>query len=126
VQHTELMAGASLDGHVGSVEGVIEIKAPLPATHYESIRTGKVPLEYQRQCLHAMWLTDAQWCDWFSYCDEFPESMQIKLVRIERDEKEIAEYDKKVRAFLAEVDAEVNAMLTLANPSAQMEAVLHG
>lgn len=126
VQHNELMAGASLDGHVGSFEGLIEIKAPLPATHLDYLRTGKVPTDYYRQCLHAMWLTGAKWCDWFSYCDEFPDGKQMKLVRIERNEAEIVEYDKKARAFLSEVDAEVLAVMTMDNLTAQLEASLHG
>lgn len=125
IKHNELMAGASLDGHVGDFERLIEIKAPLPATHLEYLRSGKVPTDYYRQCLHAIWLTGAKACDWFSYCDEFPEGMQSKLVTVEPTVEEIAEYDKKARAFLAEVDAEVNAVMTLGNLSGQLEASLY-
>lgn len=125
VQHRELMAGASLDGHVGNFERLIEIKAPLPATHLEYLRSGKVPTDYYRQCLHAIWLTGAKACDWFSYCDEFPEGMQMKLVTVEPTADEIAEYDKKARAFLREVDEEVNAVMTLGNLAGQLEASLN-
>lgn len=126
LKHDALMVGASLDGYVNDYEGLIEIKAPFPATHLEYLRSGKVPTSYYRQCLHSMWLTGAAWCDWFSYCDEFPEGMQSKLVRIERNDEEIAEYDKKARAFLAEVDAEVESVMTLGNLSGQLEAAAHG
>jgi hypothetical protein len=122
LSHDSLMAGASLDGHVGNFEGLIEIKAPLPATHWEYLRSGKVPTDYYRQVLHSLWLTGAAWCDWMSFCDEFPANLQSKIVRVNRVEAEIAEYDTKARAFLAEVDAEVNAVNTLSNLSAQLEA----
>lgn len=105
--HTSLMAGTSLDGYVGDYEGIIEAKCPLPATHLEYLKTGTVPTDYLRQCQHALWLTGAAWCDWLSYGPEFPEDLQSKIVRIERDETAMKSYELLLRQFLAEVDAEV-------------------
>lgn len=111
--HIQHEAGASLDGHLGDFEGIVEIKSPIAATHWDYIKTGVIPGEYQKQILHALWITGAAWCDWLSYHPEFPESIRVKLVRVKRDDKAIAEYEQKAIAFLAEVSreyAEIDAM----------------
>lgn len=109
----DLMAGCSLDGHVGDFDGIVEIKSPLAATHLDYLKTGKVPTDYLRQVTHALWVTGAAWCDWFSYQPAFPEWAQIKLVRVDRADVDIDGYERMARAFLAEVDAEVAAFLKL-------------
>lgn len=113
VQHPTLRAGASLDGHVGDLEGIVELKCPLAATHLEYLKTGVVPMDYQKQIVHLLWLTGAAWCDWLSFHPEFPEALQTKLVRVARDEAAIACYAECVARFLAEVDAEVEAVRLL-------------
>lgn len=115
-----VMAGMSPDGVVGDWEGIVEAKAPLPATHLEYIGTGVVPGEYLKQVIHGLWVTGARWCDWLSYHPAFPESLQCKVVRVERANVDIAEYEKKAKAFLAEVDGQVNAIATLANVNSSL------
>lgn len=126
LRHDELLAGCSLDGHVGDFEGVVEVKCPQPPTHWDYVRSGAMPESYRWQCVHALWMTGAQWCDWLSFNPEFPGKLCVKLVRIERDEKAIADYDKKLRAFLAEVEAEYQAVLTMHDVGAVMGAVVNG
>jgi len=104
--HNTLKAGCSLDGHVGAYEGIIEIKSPQPPAHLEYLKTGTVPGDYLKQILHGLWITGAAWCDWLSYNPDFPEALQVKLVRIPRDEPAIAAYEKAVVLFLADVDRE--------------------
>jgi hypothetical protein len=123
-EHDALQAGCSLDGHVGDFEGIIEIKSPLAATHFEYLKTGVVPGDYQKQILHGLWITGAAWCDWLSYHPDFPEALQVKLVRIMRDDLAIADYEKKARAFLAEVDRELEVLATLGNVAAVMREVV--
>lgn len=113
VSHDSLMAGVSPDGVVGDYEGLIEAKCPIAATHFEYLRTGRVPLDYYRQVTHALWITGAQWCDWISFNPDFPESVRLKVVRVMRHDAEIAEYDRLARVFLEEVDREVEAFRTL-------------
>jgi hypothetical protein len=113
--HDVLQVGASLDGMIGDFEGLVEAKCPIPATHLEYLKSGKVPGEYLKQIRHQLWVTGAQWCDWLSFCPAFPEHLQVRLVRIERDEADIAEYAREARAFLAEVDQEVAALMTMSN-----------
>ena len=111
----EIMVGCSLDGHVGDFEGIVELKAPLAATHLDYLRTGIIPGEYQKQILHGLWVSGARWCDWLSYNPDFPAPLRGRLVRVERDDIAIHEYEKKALAFLAEVDREVEAVATIAN-----------
>lgn len=106
-------AGASLDGHVGDVEGLVELKCPLAATHLEYLQTGVVPLAYQKQLVHLFWITGARWCDWLSFHPEFPAGLQVKLVRVVRDDAAVATYAQIATIFLAQVDAEVAAINTL-------------
>jgi len=114
----ELMVGCSLDGHSErkdfSIEGVTEIKCPLAATHWEYLRTSKVPLDYLRQITHQLWISGAEWCDWMSYNPDFPERLQAKLVRVLRAEVDLELYDREARRFLAEVENEELAIRTMA------------
>lgn len=113
IVHNDLMAGASLDGHIGAFEGLVEAKSPIAATHFEYLKTGTVPKDYRDQILHQLWITGAQWCDWISYQPDFPESLRCKVVRIPRDDAAILEYEQKARAFLAEVERELEVLLTM-------------
>lgn len=113
LRHDALPVGCSIDGHVGDFDGIIEIKCPIAATHWDSLRTGVIPGEYQKQIVHGLWVSGAQWCDWLSYHPEFPEPLQGKLVRVERSEVEIAAYAAKAQAFLAEVENDVQAVRTM-------------
>lgn len=109
LQHPTLAAGVSLDGYVGELaepEGIVEIKCPIPATHLEYVKTGKVPGDYLKQIMHALWISGAKWCDWLSFNPDFPEPLRAKLVRVEARPADLAGYETAVRAFLSEVDAE--------------------
>jgi hypothetical protein len=109
-QHDTLLAGCSLDGHIGDYDGICEIKAPLAATHLDYLKSGVIPGEYRKQITHALWITGAQWCDWLSFNPDFPPALRVKLVRVTRDAAEIASYEIMVRAFLAEVERECAAV----------------
>lgn len=122
VAHDTLMAGYSPDGVRGTFEGLAEFKCPIPATHLEYVKTGKVPEEYRRQITHALWITGAPWCDWMSFQPLFPESLRARLVRVHRKDVDIDGYDRAARAFLNEVETELHALLTLANPRAVLKA----
>lgn len=113
IAHDTLLAGCSLDGHLGEFEGIVEAKAPIAATHLDYLESGKVPGEYLKQITHNLWITGAQWCDWLSYQPDFPEPLQVKMVRVVRDEAAIQEYEQKARAFLQEVDQRLDSLNTM-------------
>jgi len=103
--------GASPDGLVGD-DGLIEIKCPNTTTHIGYLLDGGVPEEYQPQMLAAMACTGRQWCDFVSFDPRLRlhKNLQLFVRRFERDDKRIAEMEKLVTCFLAEVD-EILSML---------------
>lgn len=114
LRHDTLMVGCSLDGHVGDFDGLIEIKCPLPATHLSYLRSGVVPAQYIAQITHALWITDAAWCDFVSYNPEFPQHLQIKIVRVRPNDMLLDTYRRQVIGFLNEVDGEVMEVMEMA------------
>ena len=108
--HNTLMAGCSLDGHVGDFAGIIEIKCPKSATHLANLRSPGIPAKYLPQITHNLWITGAEWCDFVSFDPRFPMHLQMHIMRLSRDNVDLAAYEKKVQAFLAEVDLEVSAL----------------
>ena len=110
IQHDALLVGCSPDGLVGD-DGVLELKCPNSATHLEYLKSGTVPDKYLPQLLHTLWVTGRAYCDFVSFDDRFPSSLQVFHIRMDRDEAAIATYEKAARAFLSEVDAEVLSLL---------------
>lgn len=97
-------AAASPDGLVGS-DGLIEFKCPKQETHFQYLYAGVIPEEYRPQMLWQLSCDpDRKWNDFVSYHPEFPEEMQLFVVRMERPENLIAAMEAEVCKFLAEVD----------------------
>lgn len=105
-----IMAGCSLDGHIGNMVGILEGKAPKSATHLKYLRAGVVPDEYRPQCRHNLWVTGAEWCDFISWDDRFPPDMQLFIKRMTRTEAELPAYESDVTRFLAEVAIELKGL----------------
>lgn len=124
LSHDTLQAGCSLDGHLGDYDTLVSLKCPKSATHLRYLRGGKFPSEHRAQMLHELWITGAQAYDFLSFDDRFPEALQVFYVRVPRDEADIAEYAREARAFLAEVDQEVAALLTMTNLSGTLRSAV--
>lgn len=123
--HPTLAAGYSPDGLVDGGAGILEIKCPIPATHLDYLQTGTIPGDYLKQCTHALWISGAQWCDFVSYQPDFTgplEALQLLIIRMNRDEAAIAEYELRARAFLRELDLAVSAVQTLADIAGRLRA----
>jgi putative phage-type endonuclease len=106
-------SGASPDGQVGA-EGLIEIKCPNTATHIETLLQGVVPAKYVTQMMWQMACTGRQWCDFVSFDPRLPESMQMFVKRVHRDDAVIDELESAVVEFLkTEVEAKVVALRRL-------------
>lgn len=120
----DLMAGCSLDGHTGDYETVVSFKCPKTATHIGYLRAGVMPPAYVPQMLHELWITGAREYHFLSYDDRLPDALRTFFVRVSRDERAVQDYADKAKAFLAEVDREVEALRTLADlPRVLQEAV---
>lgn len=110
VDHPKIaMAGASPDGLVGG-DGLIEIKCPGTATHIETLLGGTVPDKYRLQMLFQMACTGRTWCDFVSFDPRLPDSMRLFVQRVPRDDAEVAEIEREVAAFLAEIDETVERL----------------
>lgn len=127
LRHTEHLAGCSPDGIIGTpdaIEGLVEIKCPRSARHLSYLREGGIPSEHRPQLLHQLWISAADYVDFVSFDAAMPEALQLFIARLVRPTDEIAEYEKKALAFLAEVEREVLALKTMSNPSAQFRAAV--
>ena len=103
VDHPHIpMFGASPDGLVDD-DGLLEIKCPNTATHVEFIQTQKPEGKYILQMQVQMMCTGRKWCDFVSYDDRLPVSLQFAMVRIEADVKMQAEIEVEVKKFLDEL-----------------------
>ena len=103
--------GASPDGLVGD-DGLVEIKCPNTATHLDFLLTKTIPGKYITQMQTQMACTGRQWCDFVSFDPRLPDSMQMWISRVKRDDALISEIEKEVTAFLAEVDGKILALNT--------------
>lgn len=119
VPHRFLMAGVSPDGLVGE-HGMVEFKCPTPAVHWEYLQlNGEPPSEYKAQVMGQMWVTGRKWCDFVSYNPDFPEELQMHVVRVMRDEAYIAQLDADVTKFLRDVTDTVAEIRLLASQRVQ-------
>jgi putative phage-type endonuclease len=107
------MSGASPDGLVGD-DGLVEIKCPLTATHIETLLGQAPPARYVAQMQWQMAVTGRLWCDFVSYDPRLPLPMRLFVRRIARDDRRIAELEHEVGRFLAEIDAVIGKLKSLA------------
>ena len=100
--------GASADGLAG--DGLIEIKSPKYSTHFNTLIKGGYDSVYQWQIRGQMWLYNRDWCDFVSYCPDFPQNKQLYIFRVDRDE----ELEKRLIVRLNEladvVDFHINVL----------------
>jgi len=106
------MTGASPDGLVG-VDGLVEIKCPSTATHIDTLISQTVPGKYVTQMFWQMACTGRQWCDFVSFDPRMPEHMRLFVKRVPRDDARIAELERDVADFLAELDGKLAELTAL-------------
>ena len=104
-------SGASPDGAVNAKEdgkyaGLIEIKCPIETTHTNTLMSKSVPSKYipQIQWQMASVSPNVKWVDFISFNPNFPDTMQLFVARVERDNDYIAELESEVLKFLDEVE----------------------
>jgi putative phage-type endonuclease len=108
---TIAMSGASPDGAVNAEEdgkyaGLIEIKCPIETTHTNTLMSKEVPSKYKSQIQWQMASVspNVKWVDFISFNPNFPDTMQLFVARVERDNDYIAELEAEVVKFLDEVE----------------------
>ena len=103
------MAGASPDGLIGT-DGGIEIKCPNTNTHLDTLLSEKVPERYLNQIYWQMACTGGLWVDFVSFDPRLPESMQLFIQRVPRDDAAIRNLESEVQIFLSELEQKVNLL----------------
>lgn len=101
--------GCSPDGLVGE-QGLIEIKCPNSATHWEYYKAKEPPKKYWIQMQAQMAVTGRKWCDFVSFDPRMPERSQLLVVNVPRDSEFILFMEAEIKQFLSEVASEVNLM----------------
>lgn len=107
--HSIPLAGASPDGFLPE-NGCLEIKCPTTATHIETLLSGQIPEKHKFQMLWQMACTKADYCEFVSFDPRLPEEMSLFIMRLFKDEEEIARIEREVISFLDEVDQTVKAL----------------
>lgn len=110
IEHTSLMAGASLDGYLGDFTSLISIKCRQPAAHWDFLRTGAIPFDAMAQMRHELWLTGATHHEYVSWNPDFPDYAQLRTTTLEAAAFNLDEYDFLLRAFLTEIEREVGLL----------------
>jgi len=101
--------GCSPDGLVGA-DGLLEIKCPNSATHWEYYKAKEPPKKYFIQMQAQMSVTGAKWCDFVSFDPRMPERSQLLIVNVPRDPEFIVYMEAEIKIFLDEVATEVKLM----------------
>ena len=101
--------GDSPDGNIGKF-GCLEIKCVVPNTHWKLLKLGGFDTSYKWQCHGHIWLGEKTYCDFVSYCPEMPESKQLYIFRIERDQDMIDRLTNRIEEFKKLVDDNVKIL----------------
>lgn len=105
IQHS----GASPDGLIGD-DGVLEIKCPNTATHFDTLLKGEMPSKYFPQVQWQMACTSRKWCDFVSYDPRVDEGLNLFVIRIQRDSEFIKMLEDEVMKFLRELEIKLNKL----------------
>jgi predicted phage-related endonuclease len=102
--------GCSPDGLIGD-KGGLEIKSPKsPRVHLERLIDKQIPQEYIPQVQGCMWVTGREWWDFVSFDPRMPESHQMLIIRVERDDAFIRNLEFEVMCAEQEVQQLVNQL----------------
>jgi putative phage-type endonuclease len=103
--------GDSPDGLVG-INGIIEIKSVIDSVHYKNLVRGSYDPTYKWQIVGHLECTGRDWCDFVSYCADFPEDLQIIVYRVHKNEveteiKQLAERREKFNQLIDEIKEKI-------------------
>lgn len=90
--------GDSPDFNVGDV-GCGEIKTRKYNIHFDCIQSGKPSSATKWQYQGHLWLGEKEWCDYVSFCPEFPEDSRSYIIRVERNEEGIMQLQQRLKQF---------------------------
>jgi hypothetical protein len=95
--------GCSVDGFTLDRSGIIEVKCPIAAIHYDYIEKNEIPNDYQMQIIHNLLITEVEYCDFVSYNEELPEKLRLFVCRFIPAIEQLKAYKTELDKFLDEV-----------------------
>jgi len=102
--HESRKIGASPDGLVDD-DGMIEIKCPFNSVnHVRTVVAGEMPKEHIAQVQGNLWINGRRWCDFISFDPRIDGDGRLFIQRIERDDKFIENLERRVMAFVNQLD----------------------
>jgi len=99
-----VMAGCSVDGFIDRRRGINEYKCPRPAVHYSYMQLTRAPADHLPQITHGLWVTGAEYCDFTSFCHQFPKKLQVHTIRVRRADVKLKTYEAELLRFLVGVE----------------------
>jgi hypothetical protein len=108
IDHPEIKnSGASSDGLVWDF-GMVEFKCPKARTHLNTWMTGDIDEDYIKQIdWNFACRPERTWCDFVSFHPNFPEDVQVKIIRVARDNARISALENEVNLFLTDLALEM-------------------
>ncbi len=112
LSHDTLMAGASLDAHLGDFEVLVSIKCRQPAAHWDFLRSGIIDAKAIAQMRHEAWMCSDTFREhhYVSWNPDFPDDKQLKAVVYTPQMLDIPEYEREALSFLSECDTELKSI----------------
>lgn len=101
--------GDSPDGIIGK-DGRVEIKCVIADTQWKRLKKGGYDTAYKWQIQGHLWVGDAEWCDFIQYAPKMPESKQLYIHRVYRDEVMIAAMEVRMDKFREEVKSNIKLL----------------
>ncbi|WP_246067878.1 YqaJ viral recombinase family protein, partial [Bartonella saheliensis] len=95
----------------------VEVKCPQSPNHLRFFIDSNIKPEYLAQMQFQMACTGRKWCDFVSYNPNFvgkSTGLRMKIKRVNRDEEQIERINQAVEIFLAEIEQEMQKILTKA------------
>ena len=117
VKHPTLpMAGCSPDALVGKL-GLAQIKCPRRHVHLDWIMAGVVPSEHKDQMLFELSChPEREWNDFVSFVEDFPEHLQLFVVRLHRDLARIEAIEEAVAKLNSEIEEVLSRLAKTCEP----------
>lgn len=105
-------SGCSPDGWIAQ-HGAVQIKCPLTSTHLDTLQGAPIPERYITQMQWELACSGRKWCDYVSYDPRLPEAMRLFIKRVHRDNILIADLERCVTTFLAEIGVRIKELSKL-------------
>lgn len=121
IDHDTIRAGCSPDGLIFGMRRGLEAKCVIATVQVDTVESGSYPSEHKAQIQGSMWITGYEEWDFCSYSPDMPEHLRTYIYTVPRDEAYIAELEREVVRFLADVD---QALSRLKPGGADIEGLL--